>query len=160
MADVIFICNANMCRSPLAEGILKGMLFKAACSATVSSMGIHAQDGRSATDMSVTIASEHAIDLSNHRSRPLIPEELLTSRLIFTMEPVQVDYIDLFFPQVSDRLFMLSAWPQRKNKKRTIGDPVGRSLDVHRKVFIRISEYLEALLPDLLYMFKPEVLNR
>lgn len=160
MADVIFICNANMCRSPLAEGILRDMLQKAGCNATASSMGIHAQDGRSATERSVAVALEHDIDLSSHRSRPLIPDELVASRLIFTMEPVQVDYIDLFFPQVSDRLFMLSAWPQRKNKKRAIGDPVGRSADVHRRVFDRISEYIEVLLPDLLYMFNPPTLNR
>jgi len=118
-----------------------------------SSMGIHALEGRSATDLAVEICRENSIDISSHRSRPLIPEELKKSHFIFTMEPVQVDYLDLFFPQVSDRIFMLGSWPARKSKKATIDDPVGRPAKIYRKTFETISDRIDSLLPEIVQRF-------
>jgi protein arginine phosphatase len=152
MAQIIFICNANMCRSPMAEGILRKKCTDRCKDIAISSMGIHAMDDRMATDFAIRVCAEHGIDITGHISRPLIPEELKTSRLIFTMEPVQVDYIDLFFPQVSDRIYMLSTWPQRKAKKLAIADPVGKSVETYRKVFDKIESYIEGILPTVLSM--------
>jgi hypothetical protein len=67
---------------------------------------------------------------------------------------VQVDYIDLFFPQVSDRLFMLASWPDRKGKKAAIADPVGKSIDAYRKTFLLIEKHIECVLPDLLQRYR------
>lgn len=134
----------------MAEGILRDRFTRAGTALTVSSMGIHALYDRKPTESAITVCKEAGIDISGIVSRQLIPEELKGCRYIFTMEPVQVDYIDLFFPQVSDRLFMLSTWPQRKSKKLAIADPVGKSLAVHRTVFTKISQYIDQLLPHLL----------
>jgi len=156
MSEVIFICNANMCRSAMAEGILRRNCTNAGLNITVASMGIHARDGRAATEFTVKVAGEFGIDLSAHQSRQIIPEELKASRLIFTMEPVQVDYLDIFFPQVSDRLFMLTSWPLRKEKKKGVSDPVGRSIEVHRKVFRSIDGHIERIFPDIISLFSTD----
>ena len=151
MAGIIFICNANRCRSPMAQAILKKALVERGLSRlAVSSMGIHAHDGEPATEFAVAVCREQGIDIEEHRSRPLIPDELKISDLILTMEPVQVDFIDLFFPQVSDRLFMLASWPDRKGKKATIPDPVGKSINAHRKTFRLLREHIDFLLPELI----------
>jgi len=151
MAAIIFICNANMCRSPMAEGILKKRFLQNGFShVDVASMGIHAQEGNSATEFAITVCREASIDIETHRSRPLDPDELKKSHLIFTMESIQVDFIDLFFPQVSDRIFMLGTWPERKRKKADIPDPVGRSINAYRKTFQHLEERIGFLMPDLL----------
>lgn len=157
MSDIVFICNANMCRSPIAEGILKLHLEKMQLtSVVVSSMGIHAVEGKSATETAVTVCGEHGIVLENHRSRPLVPDELKKSVLIFTMEAVQVEYIDLFFPQVSDRVYLLAAWPSRIERRKNINDPVGRSIAVYRKTFNRIETCIDQILPMILNRFSPQ----
>lgn len=150
MAGIIFICNANMCRSAIAEGILKKRLAENNLSnIMVASMGIHAQEGNAATESAIEVCGEHSIDISKHSSRPLVPEELKASRLIFAMEAVQVDFIDIFFPQVADRLFMLGSWPERKRKKADIDDPVGKSIGAYRKIFLQLERHIDSLLPDL-----------
>ena len=160
MAEIVFICNANMCRSPMAEGIMKKALHDNGMDdITVSSMGIHALEGNSATDYAIEVCRENGITIENHRSRPLIPEELKQSRLIFTMETVQIDYIDIFFPQVSDRLFMLASWPIRKTKKATITDPVGRSLNMYRKTFQNLQIQVDRLLPEIIRMYHDPLSN-
>jgi protein-tyrosine-phosphatase len=155
MADIIFICNANRCRSPMAEAILKkGLAENGLLHLAVSSMGIHAQEGEPATEFAIAVCREQGIDLERHRSRHLIPDELKMSHLILTMEPVQVDYIDIFFPQVSDRLFMLASWPDRKGKKASIPDPVGKSINAHRKTFQLLREHIDFLLPEVIERYR------
>jgi protein-tyrosine-phosphatase len=155
MADIIFICNANMCRSAIAEGILrKALAENRADHITVGSMGIHAQEGNSAAGNAIELCREHQIDLSGHRSRPLLPEELKASRLILAMEAVQVDFIDIFFPQVTDRLYMLGSWPERKGKKAAIADPIGKSMKAYRKCFLLLENHIMALLPELLARYR------
>ena len=127
MSNVIFICNANMCRSPMAEGILREELRKREITEIgVSSMGVHAIDGNSATENAVTVCSEQGIDIREHRSRHLIPGELRNSQLILTMESEQLDYLTIFFPQVADRIFMLGAWPEQKSRKENPSRCTGR----------------------------------
>lgn len=137
----------------MAEGIMKKCIEeKRVEGVTVSSMGTHAQEGNGATDYAVEVCSEHGIDISHHHSRPLIPIILKQSWLIFTMEPVHIDFIDLFFPQVADRVYMLAAWPGRKHKKATVADPVGRSLQVYRKTFRILENTIEKLLPEIVVL--------
>jgi protein-tyrosine-phosphatase len=133
----------------MAEGILKKLLIEAGLMrVSVGSMGIHAQDGNMATGLAVQVCQENGIDISSHRSRPLIPEELKKSHLVLTMETVQVDFIDIFFPQVSDRLFMLGAWPERKIRKATVDDPVGKKIGVYRRTFLQLQKYVGNILPE------------
>ena len=134
----------------MAEGILRTELQKRGLDETpVASMGIRAMDGYSATENAVTVCEEHGIDISRHQSRQLIPEELKNSRLILTMEPVQVEYLVIFFPQVADRTYMLGSWPEQKAKKATVKDPVGRSLPVYRKTFTLLQQKIDRLLPEI-----------
>ncbi|MBN1306615.1 MAG: hypothetical protein JXA18_01765 [Chitinispirillaceae bacterium] len=151
MTEIVFICNANMCRSPMAEGILKKRCTENGLSRLhIASMGIHAQEGNRAMEFAVAVCREQSIDLEGHRSRPLIPDELKMSHLIFVMEPMQINYIDLFFPQVSDRLFMLAAWPDRQGKKATIPDPIGRPITAYRKTFETLQRHIDNFLPELM----------
>lgn len=137
----------------MAEGILKKYVSDEHLELSVGSMGIHAMDGKNATANAIAVCAEHSISIDSHRSRPLIPEELKESSFIFVMEAVQIDFINIFFPQVSDRLFMLGAWPERKRKKMNIADPVGRSLNHYRKTFSLLEKKINLLLPDIVNRF-------
>lgn len=145
----------------MAEGILKSRLKELGREDIVaSSMGTHGMRGEEATGYAVTICAEHSIDISAHRSRPLIPEELKTADLIFTMEPVQKDYIHFFFPQVSDRTFLFGSWPDKETKKGMIKDPVGGTYDQYNKTFKIISDHVDRTLPIILLRFPPKnILN-
>ena len=83
MADIIFVCTGNICRSPTAEGILKQRWIEAGENErTVSSMGIHGLDESPATDLAQQVCAENGIDISEHRSRPISGEEIQAADLI------------------------------------------------------------------------------
>jgi len=154
VASIIFICTGNMCRSPMAEGLLRTRLSELdRPDILVSSMGTHAQTEQKATDYAITVCSEKNIDITRHLSRHLDPLELKESDLIFVMEPVHKDFLNTFFPQVSDRTFFLGSWPGPDNKKGIIKDPVGSSLENYRKTFRILSDHIERITPFILLRF-------
>lgn len=76
---VLFVCHANMCRSPLAHGIFVHLLSQAGLGDAfeVDSAGTWALDGIDPHPGSVRVAAEHGIDLSVcGTSRAIEPTDL------------------------------------------------------------------------------------
>jgi len=152
--SIIFICTANMCRSPIAEGILKHRLSELAREdILVSSMGTHGIDGNSATELAIEVCRQNNIDISSHKSRHLISEELAGSDLIFVMEPIHKEFLRVFFPQVYQQTFLLGCWPGKESRKGIIKDPVGGKSDIYQKVFQSLSFHINRIIPFILARF-------
>ncbi len=66
---VVFICTANVCRSPMAEKLFEHALGESSCEKKIRifSAGISAMDGDQASDNSIEACKEIGLDLSDHR---------------------------------------------------------------------------------------------
>lgn len=81
---ILMVCLGNICRSPLAEGILKSKLPK---NHSVESAGTIAMHKGNAPDYrSIKVAKKYGIDISHQKSRPIKPEDLESFDLIFCMD--------------------------------------------------------------------------
>lgn len=88
------VCLGNICRSPLAEGIMAEKLRKAGITAQVDSAGTGGWHiGNSPDKRSIQIALQHGIDISTQQARKVKPEDLSTFDFIFAMD--QQNYRDL-----------------------------------------------------------------
>jgi protein-tyrosine-phosphatase len=151
MALIVFICTGNICRSPVAEGILRNKLNKNNIThIQVSSMGTHGLENAEASAYSKQLCLENGIDISLHRSRPLIPQELINSSLILVMELVHYEYLLSFFPVVKNKSYMLKSWPSVGESKHNVKDPIGRTLKFYKKIYREIDENIERIFPILL----------
>ncbi len=147
MIRVIFICTGNICRSPIAEGMLRHRWEKSGRDGLiVSSMGIHGLDQQEASKLGMELCAENGIDISSHRSRKLIVPELEEADLILSMEWVQKDFLRMFFPKFDDKSFLLSVWPdigrKKKSKKDNIKDPYGGSRRNYETAYNIISDHI------------------
>ncbi|HEY5904870.1 MAG TPA: low molecular weight phosphatase family protein [Actinomycetota bacterium] len=73
MTSILVVCTGNICRSPIAEGLLRDALtarFGTAAPA-VSSAGTWGVEESGATAEAVTAASERGADITGHRARRL-----------------------------------------------------------------------------------------
>ena len=70
------VCLGNVCRSPLAEGILQDKAFKAGLNWSVESAGTNGfHNGEPPHPLSQKVARLNGIDICNQRSRRLVPED-------------------------------------------------------------------------------------
>ncbi len=83
---ILFVCYANVCRSPLAEMLARRALDDAfgaaAVDAVVSSAGTHAFAGTPMHQGSAQVLGEYGIDPTGFTSRPLSPAILNNAGLV------------------------------------------------------------------------------
>ena len=82
MKNILVICIGNICRSPVAEGLLKAEL----PGFDVWSAGLGALVGNPADPMAASIALEHGIDISQHRAQQVAGWMLTKADLVLCME--------------------------------------------------------------------------
>lgn len=93
---VLMVCLGNICRSPLAEGILKDKAKKNNLNWEVDSAGISSYHAGDAPDpRSVEVAAKHGIDISTQRSRQFVMNDFEKFDKIYVMDDSNYDEIML-----------------------------------------------------------------
>ena len=79
------VCIGNICRSPIAEGVLRHKLKQKGLSWRVDSAGTQAQSGQSAYKFSLKICNANGINIASHGARKFRPELLGQYDKIYAM---------------------------------------------------------------------------
>lgn len=80
------VCLGNICRSPLAEGILQDKAFKAGLSWSVESAGTnHYHTGEPPHKLSQKVAQMNGIDISQQRARRFIADDFIVYDKIYAL---------------------------------------------------------------------------
>ncbi len=88
---ILMVCLGNICRSPLAEGILRS---KVGDKHVVDSCGtIDFHEGKSPDPRSIEVAAQHGIDISHQKSRPIHPDDLKIFDRIYVMDQNNYDEV-------------------------------------------------------------------
>lgn len=91
---ILMVCLGNICRSPLAEGIMKAKAAKYQLNAEVDSAGTAAyHTGERPDPRSIEVAARNNIDITDQRARKFRTEDFSNFDLIFAMD--QSNYYDL-----------------------------------------------------------------
>jgi protein-tyrosine phosphatase len=82
--DVLLLCTANQCRSPMAEALLRRRLHDAGVDARVSSAGLY-PSGNPATEEAISVMASRGLDIEPHRSRQVEPGMVRSADLVLGM---------------------------------------------------------------------------
>jgi len=92
MVKVLMVCLGNICRSPLAEGILKSKV--SSKSIRVDSAGTAAYHiGNLPDSRSIEVAKKHGIDISDQRARVFSVQDFVSYDFIYAMDLANYDNI-------------------------------------------------------------------
>ncbi len=139
---VLFVCTANICRSPMAAALFLHRLKQEDPdwqSWRVGSAGTWAIDGEPASQNSQKVVARRGFDISQHRSRMVTAELLESYDLILTMEPGHKESLQVEFPAVAERVFLLS---EMAGQTAPIADPYGQPVGAYEKTAQKIEEIL------------------
>jgi protein-tyrosine phosphatase len=149
---VLMICLGNICRSPLAEGILKNKLQESGKDWYVDSAGIggwHA--GELPDKRSIAIAKKNGIDITDQRARKFQPSDLDNFDLILAMDENNYEDLTRFAKNEKQRQKIdLIMNFSRPNKNDIVPDPYYDNR--FELVFTLLDETCDAILKKYKHM--------
>ncbi len=146
MKTILFVCTGNVCRSPMAEGILRYAAQNCG-DYRVMSAGLGASEGQPPSPNAVQAVRELGIDISNQRSRPLTADLVHQADYIFGMTHSHIDTVSLLFPQAAEKTFLLREFDETLDYfEKDISDPIGGSYDVYVNCRDQIEQGIAAML--------------
>ncbi len=147
---ILFVCLGNICRSPMAEGLLKLKLAERGLAERyrVRSAGIIAGRDHVAPLEAVRAAAEHAVDLAGHLSTPLTAALLRESDLVVAMDRMNAEHILNLVPELAPRLRLLNQLAAGA-RSFDVPDPIGCPIEVYRESYRQIAAGVEGLVATL-----------
>jgi protein-tyrosine-phosphatase len=128
MPSVLFVCTANVCRSPMASAIFAKRVSQRANGDNwrVESAGTWALEGIPAVqNTQLAIAALYKVDIQGHRSRCINQELMNSFDLVLTMEKGHKEALQIEFPQYAEKVYLIS---EMVGEEKEIQDPIGGPL--------------------------------
>jgi protein-tyrosine phosphatase len=109
MTSILVVCQGNICRSPMAQGLLAAALPQA----SVRSAGLGALVGMPADWLAQRLMKERGVDISGHRATQVDLRRCLEAEIVFVMDSDQRRRLEAAYPQARGRVFRLGEYARR-----------------------------------------------
>ncbi len=122
MRSILFVCSANICRSPMAEGLMKALVKGMEEDWRIESAGVWAIKNSPAAENTLKVLLERGVDLSSHAAKQITLEMVEEFSLVLTMESNHQEALRAAFPEHAGKVFKMSEMVGRKGD---VVDPIG-----------------------------------
>ena len=133
--SVLVVCNGNICRSPMAEGLLR----EALPGLSAQSAGLGALVGEPPDPIAVGLLAERGVNISTHRAQQLTRFLAVQADLILVMNNDQKGDVQCLYPQISGKVFRLG-----EESNVDIPDPYREPRQVFEQAFQLIQQGIGA----------------
>ena len=108
--SVIILCTGNICRSPMAAGLLRHAVQSRGRGPRVDSAGLAALSGEPPDPIAVRLLAERGIDIRAHVAKQATEDLLRAQSLILTMERAQQEFVETAWPAFHGRVYRWGEW--------------------------------------------------
>lgn len=150
-ATIVTVCTANICRSPMAEALLRHALKaqpEPLKSIKIVSAGVAARPGDRVSENSVVALKKVGLDIKAHVSQPLTKQLLDEAVAVFCMTESHRAMIQLTFDPVPRHVYLFREFMPRSADKE-IGDPYGGPLSEYEACRDEMVEAIPSLVEFL-----------
>lgn len=135
---ILVVCTGNICRSPIAEGLLRAGL----PGKTVFSAGTMAMVGDEAHPISIELCAGHGLDISAHRAQQLIEPMLQAADLVLTLDSSHSEWIHRRYPQYRGKVHKLGKWQQDEDVPDPYRQPKAMFRAVYAQMDAQVNDWL------------------
>ena len=153
---ILVVCTGNICRSPMAEGLLRHALAgqpEPLKSLRVVSAGVAARSGEAISENSVIALKKGGIDISGMRSQALTQQLLDDALVVFGMTESHRAIIQFKSLPVPKHLYLFREFLPPPAEQE-IGDPYGGPLKIYETCRDEMVEAIPGILAFLKTLMK------
>jgi protein-tyrosine phosphatase len=144
---ILMVCLGNICRSPLAEGILKHKIIRNGLNWEVDSAGTyHFHIGEQPHHLSIAIAKKHGIDIREQRARLLTKEDFLKYDIIYAMSNDVIEEMKQFANNNDFSNILLIMNELHPNLNEDVEDPWGGTTEDFELVYNKLDAVCESII--------------
>jgi protein-tyrosine phosphatase len=127
MTEILVLCTANVCRSPMAQAMLAGALAARGEPARVLSAGVAARPAVPVPGEVAAVLAGYGLDAAGHRSSPVTGADLARADLILALAREHLRHAVVAVPEAWPRAFTLRELARRGTQAgpRAPGEPLG-----------------------------------
>lgn len=145
---ILMVCLGNICRSPLAEGILQHKAWQAGLQWSVESAGTgNWHIGEPPHHLSTKIAKLNGVDISKQRARQFVKEDFLNYDFIYVMDSSNFNDVKRMSGKLFDEtkidLLLNTLHP---GENRSVPDPWFGEEDGYHEVFTMLDRACEQII--------------
>jgi protein arginine phosphatase len=142
---ILFVCTANICRSPMADCYLKKLVAENGLNFDVKSAGFLESNHPISENSRLTL-QENGIDASAHVSTKMNEEVIYGSWLILTMTESHKNGVIDRYPNAALKTYTISEF---SGLKKDIGDPYGMGMKEYRETYKLIKQRCDLIFDKL-----------
>lgn len=154
---IVTVCTANICRSPMAAGLLQHALAaqpEPLRSLRVISAGVAARNGELVSENSVIALKKVGIDIAGARAQPLTQRMLDEAFMVLCMTESHRTMIQVQADPIPRHLYLFRDF-LGGDADREIGDPYGGPLRVYEAARDEMVEAIPALVEKIKTLTAP-----
>jgi protein-tyrosine phosphatase len=148
--NVLFVCTGNICRSPMAEHLLRKLLTDAGINdVNVDSAGITPATQLAIPDEATAVLKEEGVSGVQHRPKGAEPSRVAWADVILVMQGFHREILVGRHPEAAGKIHLLKSFAEIGGKDPGIADPIGQSTAVYRRTLGEIKQALLKIIPKL-----------
>ena len=141
MPNILVVCTANICRSPVAEALLRDRLRKEGLDDwIVGSAGTWAYPGQSAAENSTKLMADQGLNIEDHESRIVSQALIAEADLVLCMEIGHAEALRAEFPLEKRKIFLLT---EMSDKHYSVSDPYSGPLETYESMVDEVTTLID-----------------
>ena len=149
MKTVLFVCTANVCRSPMAEAIFNALAEDRRLPYRARSSGLAALENEPMASNARAALEEVGVSVGHHRARQVNESMLREADLVLALSPRHMAQLRERYGSLSHKVHTLAQYASGAPAEDGISDPYGQAMTAYRASVYQLVGYIDSLVEAL-----------